>query len=75
MNKINETVRIKIPYTETSYGTIYFKCVKEKNQTDAEFIDTILKGDFDPFLDNCDEDWDQEDSDSLIIHHDDVELD
>ena len=72
--KINETINIKIPYTEKTYGTLYIQCIKDKGQTDAEFLNAVLVGDRDPLTDNCSEEWKATGSDHLVINVDDLEL-
>ena len=70
---IGEAINIKIPYSETSYGTIFVQCIKKPGQTDAEFLEDARAGDIDPIGDEYDPEWKQEGSDQLVISMEEIE--
>ena len=74
MESINETVNIEIAYTEATFGVICIQCIKDKGQTDLEFLDAVHTGDRNPMEDNCGEVWKEKGCSSQVFNTDDAEL-
>lgn len=71
---MNNKITIRIPFSETTWGSCYAVVELQEGQTAEQYLTDIKSGKADILLDACDEEWIVDDSDNQSFDTDEAEI-